>query len=313
MQRPSLHAPLLLATAFACAPGCTNRVVTGPAGPDAGTISDAAAPDAALDRDADSPRDAAAPDDAALVRDAGSARDAGPPPAPPGDVHVVITADNAYSFAYGDATRIDTFVRGARASLAGEIFNCPVGLGPEAYTVPTAAAPSGAYLYIISWDDLSVTQGVLGEFERDGRFVYTGDERFEVCATGIDHSRAAPGIDPINGPTKESVEAEIARCNEGLGAAGTTSEGWVDLAGAVTAGAMGTLAVGEANDAAPGGEFPPVCSEDPTMGGLGIDAAARWMWYAPEGLSGSPFRSTGSNTFRSYLIFRLPADEINLI
>jgi hypothetical protein len=241
-------------------------------------------------------------------------RDFGPPPdlgPPPGDVHVVITADNAYSFAYGSASAIDTFIRGSRAMLAGEIFSCPVGNGPEEYTVPAASVPTGAYLYIVTWDDLSVTQGVLGEFERDGSFVYTGDERFEVCATGVDYSRAGTGIDPIAGPTEEAVEAEIARCNAASGDAATTSRGWVDLMGPVTPDALGTLAVGEANDSTPDSEFPPVCAGDATT--PGIDTAARWMWYAPPGLSGSAFRSTGSNTFRSFLIFRLPADEIILI
>ncbi len=246
--------------------------------------------------------------------DLGPPPDFGPPPdlgPPPGDVHVVMTADNAYSFAYGTSSMIETFIRGSRASLAGEIFNCPVGNGPEQYTVPAASAPAGAYLYVVTWDDLSVTQGVLGEFERDGAYVYTGDERFEVCATGLDYSVASAGVDPVNGPTKEVVEAEIARCNAGTGDAATTSQGWVDLAGAVTAGATGTLAVGEANDAVPGGDFPTVCQGDATT--PGVDAASKWMWYSPPGLSGSPFHSTGTNTFKAFLIFRLPADQIILL
>ena len=72
----------------------------------------------------------------------------------------------------------------------------------------------------------------------------------------------------------------------------------------MTAGAIGTLAVGEPNDTA-GGDFPQVCPS--SMGG--IDAAARWMWWTPGGVA-DPFRSTGSNTFRAYLIFRLPTVEI---
>jgi hypothetical protein len=243
--------------------------------------------------------------------DLGQPLDLGPPRPPPGDVHVVITADNAYSFAYGSESTIDTFIRGSRAALAGEIFNCPVGNGPEAYTVPAASAPPGAYLYIVTWDDLSVTQGVLGEFERDGSVVYTGDARFEVCATGLDYSVASAGIDPIAGPTQAVVAAEIARCNAGTGDAATTSQGWVDLAGPVTTGALGTLAVGEANDATPGGDFPTVCQGDATT--PGVDAAAQWMWYAPPGFTGSPFHSTGTNSFKAFLIFRLPADEIILL
>ena len=287
--------PIALATASGCS-GCDD------------------APDAPSRRDGGARDDLGGTGDLGAI-DSGAPRDFGPPPdlgPPPGDVHVVITADNAYSFAYGSGSAIDTFIRGSRAVSAEQIFNCPIGNGPESYTVPTASAPPGAYLYIVTWDDLSVTQGVLGEFERDGSFVYTGDARFEVCATGLDYSQARDGIDPIAGPTEDVVEAEIARCNAAAGDAATTSKGWVDLAGPVTAGAIGTLAVGEANELAPGGEFPGVCQADATMDGVGIDAAAQWMWYTPGGLSGSAFRSTGTNTFKAFLIFRLPADEIIL-
>ena len=38
----------------------------------------------------------------------------------PADVHVVITADNAYSFGYGDVTGIATYVQGTRAVTAGQ-------------------------------------------------------------------------------------------------------------------------------------------------------------------------------------------------
>jgi len=77
-----------------------------------------------------------------------------------GPVDVVITADNAYSFGYGDASSMLNFTQGTRATTAGDIFNCPVGVGPEEYTIAEADAPPGAYLYIASWDDHAVTQGV---------------------------------------------------------------------------------------------------------------------------------------------------------
>ena len=60
-----------------------------------------------------------------------------------------------------------------------------------------------------------------------------------------------------------------------------------------------------ANDAAAGGDFPPTCVDQAN----GIDHQARWMWFNPGGVA-NPFRSTGTNTFRAYLIFRLPAVEI---
>ncbi len=221
-----------------------------------------------------------------------------PTRAPP--VHVIITADNAYSFGFGTASAVVTYIHGARATTAGQIFNCPVGNGPEAYTIPSDAVPSTSHIYIVSWDDLSVTQGGIGQFGRGGRLLYTGDASWQVCATGVDLSRSATG------PTQAEVNAQITRCNDGAGDADTTSEGWVNTVGAVTPGAVGTVAIGEPNDTL-GGTFPQVC---PASAG-GIDVAARWIWYQPGGVA-DPFRSTGRNTFRAYLIFRLAVSQIPL-
>ncbi|APR76295.1 Hypothetical protein A7982_01642 [Minicystis rosea] len=226
----------------------------------------------------------------------------GSPEVPMTDVEVVITADNAYSFGYGDAKGITHFTQGTRAQTAGQIFNC--GEGPETYVIPAADAPPTAYLYIVTWDDLSVTQGVLGQFLRTGGTpLYTGDPKFEVCATGINLSSSQTG------PSQADINVQIGICNDGTGDPATTSAGWVNGAGAMTNNAVGTLAVGEANDPTPGGTFPPTCptGDTPTPGS--IDPAARWMWYNPGGVTDA-FHSTGSNTFRAYLIFRLAAQNI---
>lgn len=223
---------------------------------------------------------------------------------PATDVEVVITADNAYSFGYGDVAGISNFTQGQRAQSAGQIFNC--GEGPESYLVPAADAPASAYLYIVTWDDLSVTQGVLGQFLRvGGKALYTGDPKFEVCATGIDLSASTTG------PSQVEVNAQIAICNSGAGDHGLTSGGWVNSAGAVTPNAVGSLAIGEANDPVPGGSFPPTCVTGAMpMPGVGtIDSASHWMWYQPGGVADA-FHSTGTNTFRAYLIFRLRAQDI---
>jgi hypothetical protein len=219
------------------------------------------------------------------------------------DVDVVITADNAYSFGYGDANGITNFTQGTRAQTAGQIFNC--GEGPEAYLVPAASAPPSAYLYIVTWDDLSVTQGVLGQFRRGtGAPLYTGDSQFEACGTGVDMQSS------LTGPTQAEINAQIAICNSGSGDDATTSGGWVNAAGAVTPGAIGSLAVGEANDTTPGGSFPPTCPTGVAPPDTAsIDPEARWMWYQPGGVA-NPFQSTGSNTFRAYLIFRIAAADI---
>jgi hypothetical protein len=221
---------------------------------------------------------------------------------PTSDVQVVITADNAYSFGYGNSAGISHFTQGTRAQSAGQIFNC--GEGPESYVVPAADAPASAYLYIVTWDDLSVTQGVLGQFLRvGGSALYTGDPKFEVCATGIDLSSSQTG------PSQAEVNTQIGICNSGAGDHASTSGGWVNSAGAVTPGAIGSLAIGEANDPAPGGTFPPTCPTGAVPAPGTIDTASHWMWYQPGGIADA-FHSTGSNTFRAYLIFRLAAEDI---
>jgi hypothetical protein len=222
-----------------------------------------------------------------------------------GPVHVVITADNAYSFGYGDAASITHFTQGTRALTAGDIFNCPIGVGPEAYDIAADDAPPGSYLYIVTWDDLEVTQGVIGQFTRGSASVLTGDARFDVCGTGLDYST---GSNSTTGPDLATINAQIAQCNAGGGGSATTTQGWVNTAGAVTSGAIGKLAVGEANDD-PGGTFQIACAQTPTSDGVRSDA--HWMWWDP-GTGVDPFHATGTNTFRAFLIFRLAADTIIL-
>lgn len=218
---------------------------------------------------------------------------------PATDVEVVITSDNAYSFGWGDKDRINTFHFRTPSTTAEEIFSCETG--PEKYTIPAADAPVSAYLYVITWSDRSVTQGTVGQFQRKGGMpIFTGTEKWEVCATG-DGTYVAPA----NGPAKEVVNAEIARCNAGSGSKETTSGGWVNSAGAITAGAVGTLAIGEDNST----DRTAVTSANPFPIACGIDARAKWMWYAAPG-DANPFISTGANTSREFLIFRLPATAL---
>ena len=222
-----------------------------------------------------------------------------------GPVDVIITADNAYSFGYGTGDSITTFIQGQRAQTAGQIFNC--GEGPEQYTVAAVDAPDSAYLYIVTWDDLAVTQGVLGQFNRDTGTVLTGDDRFEVCATGLDYSSSTTG------PSQQMVNSQITACDAAGGSSTTTSMGWVNTAGAMpgTSSALGKLAVGEANDAATG-SFPITCQPGQTAS-PGIDSAAHWMWYDPmDGSSTDAFHSTGANRTKAFLIFRLSAGAIIL-
>ena len=105
-------------------------------------------------------------------------------PPPPTDVTVIITADNAYGFGYGTNAQIINYFGGIENPTSPEIFSCPVGVGPETYTVPAAQANSGAYVYIIGYADKSTTQGVIAKFFRDGADpVFTGTGAWQACAT----------------------------------------------------------------------------------------------------------------------------------
>jgi len=230
------------------------------------------------------------------------------------DVDVVLTADNAYSFGWGDKNVINTFTSNVPATLASDIFLCPIGRGPEAYTIPAKDAPLTAYLYIVAWSDYATTQGVIGQFKRvGGTALYTGDEKWEVCATGLADNTLY--VSPNPGPSQTVVNQQIALCNAGTGDHAATSGGWVNANGPVSPGAVGKLVVGEDNgvkDAGPH-DFGNVCQVDGT-GKEGVAAKAHWMWYSAT-VGADPFvyqaSASGSpNTTRMPLIFRLPATAI---
>jgi hypothetical protein len=229
----------------------------------------------------------------------------GDQPAPPTDIDVVITADNAYAFGYGDAAMMASYFGGVAAITAGQIFNCMEG--PESYVVP--AEDTAEYLYIVAYADPAVTQGVLGQFRRvsdapdgtPGEVVYTGDPGWEACATGVDFDPSGPA------PTLDVINAQIELCNAGNTDPDSTSAGWVDEIGTP----YGALAVGETNDSPyaggpiPGNEFPIVCDTE-------VDAEARWMWFNwdPDVLVWpvqSPFLYPGGpgNPMHDFMIFRL--------
>ena len=96
-------------------------------------LAAACGPEAATEVDAP-PADASA--DARLIDAVPiDSPDAPPPP----DVHVVITADNAYSFGYGDVTGVATYIPGTRAITAGQIFlEWHLASAPRPAPTPTA-------------------------------------------------------------------------------------------------------------------------------------------------------------------------------
>jgi hypothetical protein len=230
-----------------------------------------------------------------------------PPAVPPTDIDAAVTADNAYAFGYGTVHEMSNYYGGIANLSAGDIFNC--GPGPEKYLVP--AADVADYLYIVSYADAAVTQGVLGQFRRlgedgqPGEAVFTGDDGWEVCATGVDYDLPAPA------PTIDVVNEQIEICNAGDSDSNTTSGGWVDAVGTP----YGAVAVGEPNDTPyggggpmPGNEFPLVCETD-------VDPQARWMWFNwdPDDIvwpAQTPFiypDGGGSNPMHDFMIFRLAA------
>lgn len=226
---------------------------------------------------------------------------------PASDIEIVITADNAYGFAYGTDDNISMYWGGIENTTAGQIFNC--GEGPEKYVVPAAEADSASFLYIIAWADSSVTQGVLARFRRKdgggvfGEDVFTGTKGWEVCATGVDYQ---PGS---GGPSLQVINDHIVKCNQGVLDPNTTSVGWVDEVGTQ----YGAVAFGEDNttpyNGGPmvGNEFPLVCPMD-------MPAEAKWMWFdwgnvqPPQ----SPFMWPGGNgnPDHQYLIFRFAAELV---
>jgi hypothetical protein len=215
-------------------------------------------------------------------------------------VDVVITADNAYGFGYGDADALFNYFGGVENPSEGSIFDCPVGHGSEAYTVPAASANAGNYLYIVGYSDKSVTQGVIAQFFRQGaQPVYTGNGAWQACATGQNFNVGT------GGPTLEAINHRIGVCNANAGDPTTSSVGWVDT----TLGPNGAVAFGEDNTTdraaiTPGNEFRIAC---------GIDIGARWMWYQwdPTGAQ-DPFIWPGGaqSVAKEFIIFRLGAEHV---
>lgn len=227
--------------------------------------------------------------------------DGGQPPGGYTDVNVIITSDNAYGFGYGTNTQMVNYFGGIENIRSQDIFDCPIGLGPEAYTVPAADAAAGGFLYLVTWADRDYTQGVIAQFFRSGGTpIYTGQGDWNVCATG---QRFDIGS---GGPDLPTINSQVANCNDGT----TPSGGWVDTVGT----AAGKLDFGEDNTTSrgktpsPGNEFLIAC---------GIDGAARWMWFnwSPQTIiwptQGSPFIwPGGTNPDEEFLIFRLGAEQV---
>jgi hypothetical protein len=151
----------------------------------------------------------------------------------------------------------------------------------------------------------AVTQGVLGQFKR-GAGVAALHRRRRLGGVRDRHQSVRPAA---VGPTQAEVNAQIAICNAGSGRCrGTTSK---------RLGQHGSGRSPPARSVRPGGRrgqrrrrrrtFPPTCVNQPRWAALTPPPTG--CGTNPGGVA-DPFRSTGTNTFRAYLIFRLPAIEI---
>ncbi len=195
-------------------------------------------------------------------------------------VQAAITCDNSYGFGYGTEDELRNYFGGVENIEHCDIF-CDNG-GVEDYTVPKESANAGDYLYLITWADRRLTNGVIGSFVRGNDVINTGTQDWQVCATGI------PDNYGNGGPSNAEVQQGITNCN--LGDATTTSHGWQTT----TDNGNGNLAIGEENQD-PVIDFPVV---------FGIDSDVRWMWYkAPSDTT--PFRTFQNEEPVGFLLFRL--------
>jgi len=135
---------------------------------------------------------------------------------------------------------------------------------------------SSAYLYVVTASDRSTAQGFLGQFENltSGYKFYSNDPQWQVMATGLGSAAPYSGTQAA----LDLLSAEIQDANGG----GNPSNGWKNFT------------AGGANGSSPWG----------TMSG--IDAAARWVWYAA-GDCNTTNPTLGGCDAGEWLVFRIAA------
>jgi len=181
--------------------------------------------------------------------------------------NVTMTADNAYAIYWGDAVSATALIGNATNLTAGAIWST------ESYALPV---PDISYIYIAAWSDDSVKQGLLADFTNItlGGQVLSGDPIWEVTATGINLGNTDPP------PTLANLTTAILNANAGS----NPSLGWVPNTPSPLTNAAGGIH---------GGAI------------VGIDGAARWMWYN-SGLDSNPSAPFSGFNHNEYLIFRIP-------
>lgn len=233
-------------------------------------------------------------------------------------VEVTITVDNAYGFGFGDVNGISTYFGGLRNVLAAEIWQGPAtvlsspppaplytnpDIGPERFILNPSVVSD--YLYLVAWSDDFSYQGALAGLGLPNGPLLTGNNRWEVYATGEDRDSNVAG-DTLTAADLALINGHIATANSETGGSGT-SVGWVDETGSMPSGnpGVGELAIGPDNSGgAFGFGYGPVD---------GISTSARWMWYNEDPATiSNPFQhgAEGSDGHNEFLIFRLPLADV---
>lgn len=177
-----------------------------------------------------------------------------------------------------DVIRVSMTVDNSYALFVGDLNGASTFVGTDG-NWPTVETynfnlATSAYLYVVTASDRSVAQGFLGQFDNltSGYRFYSQDPQWQVMATGL--GSAAPYSGSVNDLALLSQEIQDAN------AGGNPSTGWT------------SFTAGNVNGSAPWGLMP------------GIDAAARWVWYAG-GSCNSTNPTQGGCDAGEWLVFRI--------
>ena len=233
---------------------------------------------------------------------------------------VYICGDNVFRFGWGDINGVTNFPHSRQHEGGGQIFDGQPEFGPYTLTCPE-------YIYIVTWRDTSVWNGVLVECHSGNSIIRSGHGDWEVFATG-------ETIEPATsaGPDMASVNNHIQIANNNNGAVGDTSKGWVKANGHPQDGlAHGRLEIGR-NCKEPGMNWATFQFNtglnkpflEVTNNAFQTDS--KWMWYNPDvsHFTGStaiesPFYAKSLDAYKDiqsnpqrghFLIFRIPVATI---
>jgi hypothetical protein len=180
--------------------------------------------------------------------------------------------------AQADAIRVSMTVDNSYALYTGTLNGATqfVGAAGVWETVETYDfnLTSDAYLYVVTASDRSTAQGFLGQFENltAGYKFYSHDKQWQVMATGLGSNAPYDGTQAA----LDLLSTEIQDANGG----GNQSNGWKNFT------------AGGTNGTSPWGAR------------AGIDADARWVWYAG-GNCNATNPTLGGCDAGEWLVFRI--------